>query len=290
MGLSIIEHNLRRFGMVTVMDVVLRDPLTKKPLIELDTLKISNISTEASQKEITGGIGAPLLITYDYGRRANVEVTDALLSMYSLEMLWGETVNEDNIDYYADPIEYTVTDAAADETIDLTRGSYVNTKDSNDAVVCQIYVANATQSTELLQGTDAVDGDWDYAADTITLHNTDAGIADNDIIKVWYLATATEATNLAEYTPLEMVLRSSKFPPTVELWGRTYLVEEKTGKEIVAELFIPKFKINANFSFTMEAEGDASVFDFTGWALDLNDELITIKTLYYRDQENDYLY
>ena len=285
MGLSIIEHNLKRFGMVTVMDVVLRDPLTKKPLIELDTLKISNISTEASQKEITGGIGAPLLITYDYGRRANVEVTDALLSMYSLEMLWGEEVNEDNIDYYADPIEYMIADSSVDTDIDLTRGSYVNTKDSDDATACQIYVANATQSIELAETTD-----WTYATDTVTILSTSTNVVDNDYVKIWYLATATEATNLANYTPLEMVLRSSKFPPTVELWGRTYLVEEKTGKEIVAELFIPKFKINANFSFTMEAEGDASVFDFTGWALDLNDELITIKTLYYRDQEDDYLY
>ena len=74
---NLLGHNLDKFGMVTVLDVTIYS-IAGEPLLELDTLKVSSISSEGSQKEIRGGQGAELLLQYDYGRTATVEITDAL--------------------------------------------------------------------------------------------------------------------------------------------------------------------------------------------------------------------
>jgi hypothetical protein len=92
---NILQHNIERFGMVTVMDVVLydikNDGTQGAPKLFLDTLKMTNISTEGENKEIRGGIGNDMLISYDFGRTANIEIQDALLSPSSLAILFGTT-------------------------------------------------------------------------------------------------------------------------------------------------------------------------------------------------------
>ena len=61
-NLSLIKHNIERFGMVTVMDVTLFDTASAEPVLELDTLKVSSISSEGSTKEIRGGLTSDLLL------------------------------------------------------------------------------------------------------------------------------------------------------------------------------------------------------------------------------------
>ena len=65
----------------------------------------------------------------------------------------------------------------------------------------------------------------------------------------------------------------------MKLVGTSFVIEEKTGKKKKIQIEIPKFKINSNFSFTMDAEGDASVFDFNGVALVQDGELMKIQFL-----------
>ena len=65
-----------------------------------------------------------------------------------------------------------------------------------------------------------------------------------------------------------------------------FFIEEATGKQILAEIEIPKLKLNSNFNLTMESEGDASIFDFSGMALVENTttrDLIKLKVLRYLD-------
>jgi hypothetical protein len=45
------------------------------------------------------------------------------------------------------------------------------------------------------------------------------------------------------------------------------------------QIEIPKLKLNANFTLSFDAEGDPSVFDFSGVALSHNGDLIKVRTL-----------
>ena len=83
---------------------------------------MSNVSSEGSQKEIRGGQGADLLLTYDYGRTANIEIQDALASMSSLQYLWGGTLVESGITYHA-KLETTLVDATDITLTNAVEGS-----------------------------------------------------------------------------------------------------------------------------------------------------------------------
>ena len=197
--MAIADHFKERFGVVTVLDAVLfevTDVAEATPLIIFDTLKVSNINSEGQQKEIRGGQGADLLIAYDYGRTANIEITDALVSMESLTYLWG---------------------------------------------------GKATSETGTLKN-------YKYGADGVS----------------------TPVSYTGAYKKL--TLTSTDFPPTVRFVGTTTVINQQTGKPMVMRIVIPKFKLDANFTFTLEAEGDASVFDFSGVALSDNGNLMDIIT------------
>jgi len=118
---NLLGHNLDKFGMVTVLDVTIYS-IAGEPLLELDTLKVSSISSEGSQKEIRGGQGAELLLQYDYGRTATVAITDALASMDSLEYLWGGSLTEGNITY-AGKVNGVCTEAAPEITLTSAAGN-----------------------------------------------------------------------------------------------------------------------------------------------------------------------
>ena len=91
---DLLGHNLEKFGAVTVFDATLYEVGSNKPLITFDTLTVSNITFSAEQKEIRGGQGANLLVTYDYAKTAEIAITDALASMYSLQYIMGSKLKE----------------------------------------------------------------------------------------------------------------------------------------------------------------------------------------------------
>lgn len=70
---------------------------TKTPVLELDTLKVSNIEFTGEQSEARGGKGNPPLIIWDYGREINVTLEDALLSVEMLNIMFGEAGNDGHV-------------------------------------------------------------------------------------------------------------------------------------------------------------------------------------------------
>ena len=133
-SVSLLQHTLDRYGVVTVMDArfLSLDATTKNDvLLELDTLKISNITADGSNKEVRGGMLADLLLSYNYGRTVNVEITDALVSQHSLKQMWGGTLNEDNIDFHN---KITVTIPAGVEVDDTPKIIFATTTASIDGV------------------------------------------------------------------------------------------------------------------------------------------------------------
>lgn len=268
MAIELLQHALERFGVVTVMDATLYEVGTNKPVMFLDTLKISNISSETQEKQIKGGRYADLLVVYNFDRTVNLEFQDALLSFSSMKNLWGAELDRTA----ANIVEHTkYTGVVATAAIALPQ-----------AALAIGGVFDATANVELTLGTATPAAGryyWiDTDADAIKFNAAQEG---HNMV-VYYTVAATDTG----FDPVQALIKSSSFPTTVKFVGQTFFIEEATGKQILAEIEIPKLKLNSNFTLTMESEGDASVFDFSGMALVENTttrDLIKLKALRYLD-------
>jgi hypothetical protein len=58
--------------------------------LEFNTLKVSNLEFTSEEAFARGGKGNPKLITWDYNREATLTLQDALLSMETLAMIFGD--------------------------------------------------------------------------------------------------------------------------------------------------------------------------------------------------------
>lgn len=262
---DLLGHNLEKFAGVTVFDATFYDG-NNRPLITFDTLTVSNIMLEAEQKEIRGGQGANLLSVYDYGKTAEVEITDALASMFSLQYLTGGRVKD----------EFT---ALIRREAQLVEDAEAGTKvwklpvDAVDGAKATLLITEKDGTVNQLE-------DIEIVGNTVQISNLDP-----DKVIAYYEAkfTGAEETGAPSHVR-ELTITANDFPPVVKMVGETRFVDVKTGRLIHAQIEIPKFKLAANFELTFEAEGDASVFDFSGIALADGNDIIKIKTLGYFDE------
>jgi hypothetical protein len=83
-----------RYGIKEVADVTFyalddNNPgVPGKPVLYLDTLKISTIEQTAENTDARGGKGNTALIAWDYGKEITVNLEDALYSMRSFEVMY----------------------------------------------------------------------------------------------------------------------------------------------------------------------------------------------------------
>lgn len=71
-----------------------------KPVLYLDTLKVSTIEQTAENTSARGGKGNAELISWDYGKEINVTLEDALFSAKSMAIMFGDldgAASEDSI-------------------------------------------------------------------------------------------------------------------------------------------------------------------------------------------------
>lgn len=234
---NFLEHQIGKFGAVTVLDVLLRDPETEENLLFLDTLKVSSIAMEGSSKEIRGGIGAPTLLEYDYGRTVTFEMQDALASVASLATMWGG--------------KYGV--ANGEKTTAVYTGVTGEGGVLNIPAEMGATAANAKAYSIIAGDGEAITLTGEAGA---LAAGTESGVAMMVFVEGVADADATRLT-----------IDSISLPPTVELIGRTQFIETTSGKPQEYELRIPRLKVNIGGGLSMEAEGDAAVFDFSGKAL-----------------------
>ena len=77
------------FGIKEVADVEFTS-LSGGKSLKFDTLKVSNLEFTSEEAFARGGKGNPKLITWDYNREATLTLQDALLSMDTLAMIFGD--------------------------------------------------------------------------------------------------------------------------------------------------------------------------------------------------------
>jgi hypothetical protein len=276
---NILDHNLGKFGIVTVIDAEMYSLADRRnaqgdivvkagePILALDTLKIANISSESSMKEVRGGQSATQLIIYDFARTINLEVQDALASMASLQYLLGSELTESGVQkHFRTTITAGASGALVLPNIQVADGTVLTLIEKNAAGEP---VASETITVEI--GTNVTYTSPDSTIVTTELDDLDSD--ENDIFEIFGLALAANGST-------ELTLRADSFSENVKLVGKTFLVDQASGQRRAAELIIHNFHLSPTFTLAFDSEGDAGVFDFSGMALeDPNGQMFTIKYL-----------
>jgi len=258
---------LDRYGIKEVADVTFyeinADGTQGKPVLFLDTLKVSTIEQTAESVDARGGKGNPKLITWDYGKEITVNIEDALFSPKSMAIMLGNGVATPKT---AGTVTRTVTGRVNDSgNIDYL---VADVYDSNErgAVRKKIDMLNDTARSGMIN--------FSAAGITITKITTEAGadLVDSTSGGGWDRTDVQAAvaslsgqkvfiTYTQNVSKSEIVVSGDTFPGTYYVTGDTYARSDTTGKDSFFQFIIPKAKMSSENTITLEAEGDPSTFN-----------------------------
>lgn len=259
---------LDRYGIKEVADVTFYeinpDGTAGKPVLYLDTLKMSTIEQTAEQTDARGGKGNPKLITWDYGKEINVTIEDALFSPKSMAIMLGDG---------------SVTAASAQ---DISRTAILRL-DSNGKLpeffTADVYDANmgSARKKVYIGGSTTPTGMIAFAESGITLATSvsengailDSNLTISELQAAHASAVAPYAslagqkifiTYTVKATTKTITVSGDTFPGTYYVTGDTYSRSDVDGKDQFFQFIIPKAKMSAENTITLEAEGDPSTF------------------------------
>ena len=265
---------LDRYGIKEVADVTFYEIDGQgnpgKPVLFLDTLKVSTIEQTAETAEARGGKGNPVLISWDYGKEINVSIEDALFSPKSMNIMFGSAganlqavsgtvmktaavrlTTDGKLPEYFTAEVYDANNGSVKKKV-LMLGTNKTTTDlkadeinyDNSGITLKQVVLE--DGTELIGGTSVTEESW-YGY---------TGIKANEGKKAYvkYEIAATKST---------ITIDGNSFPGTYYVTGDTYARSDVDGKDQFFQFIIPKAKMQAENTITLEAEGDPSVFNMS---------------------------
>jgi hypothetical protein len=232
---------MARFGVKDVADVTFYNLLTGKPELFLDTLKLSNLENNAEATYATGGRGASRLVGWDFGRTATFNVQDALLNPKALAMQVGTTIEKRKEKIYMREVLVTIDNGTGDSKVTLKQtplSGTITVYQTSDGYAHDTEVPNASMTV--------TGKDIEVPSATLPVGS--------QVIVYYQYETATDAEVIT--------ISSDKFGGYYRIVGDTLWRNEKTGQDEKVQLVIPKAKITSQFTLTMQADGEPSVFDF----------------------------
>lgn len=263
---------LDRYGIKEVADVtfyeITETGTAGKPVLYLDTLKVSTIEQTAESSDARGGKGNPKLISWDYGKEITVSLEDALFSAKSMAIMFGNgtasTPKAGKIQRVA--VARKGADAANTYvSVDMKdiNGGAVRTKvwfgetvpagqegvSFNDATglsIVRLTNEDGTKNSEYTENTDTSPATLGECSTFIGALPADAR----------FFVTYELSVNKSE-----VVISGDSFPGTYYVTGDTYARSDVTGKDQFFQFIIPKAKVTSENTITLEAEGDPSVFN-----------------------------
>ena len=191
---------------------------------------MSNIENTAESAEATGGKGNSPLVSWDYGRGATLTMQDALLSDQSLAMLAGSEVEN-----------------ARAKNVSITRYEVVEVG-ANGAIDTTYEPVGEVSAYDNSAGVMAEELNVTGGAGALTV-DAEAGTR----VALFYESQAEADSTLITFA-------SDKFPHIYRVVG-TSLVRDEDGMDHPFQFVIPRAKLQAGFTFTMDPE-NVSTFDF----------------------------
>ena len=248
-----------------------------KPVLFLDTLKVSTIEQTAETADARGGKGNPKLITWDYGKEITVNIEDALFSPKSMAIMLGDGQVAQGGGAFIRKTAVIRMGTASDGKIKML----------NDYVVADVYDATeGSKRVKLYLGGEAtapmgevkINGQLLFTDGTnnAVLYDEDGTVLDEAFtesdLKALYTTgfTVPVSKNLdghkfmftywAKATTKTITVSGDSFPGTYYIQGDTYSRSDVTGKDQFFQFIIPKAKMTAENTITLEAEGDPATF------------------------------
>lgn len=248
-----------------------------KPVLFLDTLKVSTIEQTAETADARGGKGNPKLITWDYGKEITVNIEDALFSPKSMAIMLGDGQVAQGGGAFIRKTAVIRMGKASDGKIKML----------NDYVVADVYDATeGSKRVKLYLGGEAtapmgevkINGQLLFTDGTnnAVLYDEDGAVLDEAFtesdLKALYTTgfTVPVSKNLdghkfmftywVKATTKTITVSGDSFPGTYYIQGDTYSRSDVTGKDQFFQFIIPKAKMTAENTITLEAEGDPATF------------------------------
>ena len=263
---------LDRYGIKEVADVTFYEIDDKtgaagKPVLYLDTLKVSTIEQTAETADARGGKGNPKLISWDYGKEITVSLEDALFSAKSMAIMFGNGTA-------SAPSAGKVQRVAVARKGSDTANTYVSVDlkaTDGGAVRTKVWFGTAIPagqegklfSSVNLKISRLTDADGDPSTDYVG--SADSEYASAQECKEFMDSLAEGAKFFVTYdldvTKTEVVISGDSFPGTYYVTGDTYARSDVSGKDQFFQFIIPKAKVTSENTITLEAEGDPSVFN-----------------------------
>jgi hypothetical protein len=215
-----------QYGAKEVCDVTFIDLTTNKPVLYIDTLKVSSLENKADQAVARGGKGNPKRLIWDFNREATVKISNALMSLKSLSLSAGTSITTGAQNVFKRELLTVATNK-------------VNTTDT--PVAGSVTVLNSTDGSELTGVT--------VSGNQVTL----TGQTDGTLVEVFY------TTNKA--TTSTFSIKSNAFPSYYKIIGDTVIRNANTGVDEAFQMVIYKAKVSPNFTMDFKADGDPSQFD-----------------------------
>ena len=226
---------LDRYGIKEVADVVFYDidgntGKPKNPVLYLDTLKVSTIEQTAEEAEARGGKGNAALIAWDYGKEITVTLEDALFSVKSMAIMFGNG----RVKEFTSPDEENATADYIMKTIQIVGDpEYAEKWTAPDGKVHNMINAQY------------------YDAEGKKLASNDEMVATEKYFCTFDLKASGAVIEVS----------ANSFPGTYYVVGDTFARSETSGLDEMFQFIIPKAKVTSENTITLEAEGDPSVFN-----------------------------
>lgn len=246
-----------QYGIKEVADVTFYERDTaghEKPVLYIDTAKVSTIEKTASNAEARGGKGNPALISWDFGLEINVTLEDALFSPKSMAIMQGagkvdeaSSSNTVNIDVTNEVFEFT----GDDRTSITLKHPYVK----NSIYIYEIDDNGRWTSGQQLRGWEK--GDTDNVIKKGTSGTTIPATIKK--VAIFYKTPINGTNGSAQVIKID----SDTFPGTYRIVGDTFARNRATGKDEFFQFIIHRAKVDPANTITLSADGDPSTFNMS---------------------------
>lgn len=228
---------LERFGIKEVADCTFyeinNDGSPGKPVLFLDTLKVSTIEQTAETVYATGGKGNARLIGWDFGKEITLSLEDAVFSPKSMSIMFGDGTVKTDMTSIRKTLLVTVTSSGLPTTW----------TDPNGTI--RVIPAKATSEND-----------------------TDGKTIVTDEVGNFVAGSPTEGERVFMTFDVPIVgqvieVNANSYPGTYYITGDTYARSEVTGRDEFFQFIVKKGKVTSENTITLEVEGDPSVFNMT---------------------------
>lgn len=251
---------LDRYGIKEVADVTFYEIDSNgqpgKPVLYLDTLKVSTIEQTAESVDARGGKGNPKLVTWDYGKEISVTLEDALFSAKSMSISMANGSVTQDTAYDVERVVMVRCTTASSLPSYFTADVYDANQGSARKRVWMASSSMPATSDYVAYGSAgmSITAVWDEAG-TVSYADYATAAASAVVGQKYFVRYKTKATAKI------LTISGDSFPGTYYVTGDTYARSDVDGKDQFFQFIIPKAKLQAQQTITLQAEGDPSVFN-----------------------------